>query len=242
MSLVCWPVCSSADLSVHLLTYLYICWPVCTPAGMFVHLLTCLYTCWHACTSPDLSVHLLTCLYTSYVLAAVHSWPYPTKHALVVIKSISHFSAVGHCCWKHLASIIMADGVCTADCSHAVTVDNCCQLLLCIFMLLLLNVGRLQHRWPHVWSRSKSTWTRGCHPTQSTSILRLPWLVHCGKWNFVWDMEVVHWITQSSLFVFFVVPMPPHVPYGLRGPPSQLWLKCNRLLMGRPLGAVTLSW
>jgi hypothetical protein len=36
--------------------------------------------------------------------------------------------------------------------------------------------------------------------------------------------------------------MPPHVPYGLRGLPSRLWPKCNRLLrLGRPWGAVTLS-
>jgi hypothetical protein len=36
--------------------------------------------------------------------------------------------------------------------------------------------------------------------------------------------------------------MPPHFPYELRGLPSWLWLKCNRLLrLGRPLGAVTLS-
>jgi hypothetical protein len=36
--------------------------------------------------------------------------------------------------------------------------------------------------------------------------------------------------------------MPPHVPYGLRGLPSQLWPKCNRLLrFGCPWGAVMLS-
>jgi hypothetical protein len=30
-------------------------------------------------------------------------------------------------------------------------------------------------------------------------------------------------------------PMPPHVPYGLRGLPSRLWPKCNQLLrLGRP--------
>jgi hypothetical protein len=41
--------------------------------------------------------------------------------------------------------------------------------------------------------------------------------------------------------VFF--KMPPHVPYGLHGFPSRLWPKCNRLLrLGRPWGAVTLSW
>jgi hypothetical protein len=29
--------------------------------------------------------------------------------------------------------------------------------------------------------------------------------------------------------------MPPHVPYGLRGLPSRLWPKCNRLLrLGLP--------
>jgi hypothetical protein len=37
-------------------------------------------------------------------------------------------------------------------------------------------------------------------------------------------------------------PLPPHVPYGLRGLPSRLWPKCNRLLrLGRSWGAVTLS-
>jgi hypothetical protein len=37
--------------------------------------------------------------------------------------------------------------------------------------------------------------------------------------------------------------MPPHVPYGLCGLPSQLWPECNRLLrLGCPWGAVTLSW
>jgi hypothetical protein len=36
--------------------------------------------------------------------------------------------------------------------------------------------------------------------------------------------------------------MPPHVPYVLRGLPSRLWPKCNRLLrLGCPWGAVTLS-
>jgi hypothetical protein len=40
----------------------------------------------------------------------------------------------------------------------------------------------------------------------------------------------------------FFLPMPPHVPYGLRGLLSRLWPKCNRLLrLGRPWGAVTLS-
>jgi hypothetical protein len=40
----------------------------------------------------------------------------------------------------------------------------------------------------------------------------------------------------------FFLPTPPHVPYGLRGLPSRLWLKCNWLLrLGRPSGAVTLS-
>jgi hypothetical protein len=39
-------------------------------------------------------------------------------------------------------------------------------------------------------------------------------------------------------YIFF--PMPPYVPYGLRGLPSRLWPKCNRLLrLGRPSGAVT---
>jgi hypothetical protein len=40
-------------------------------------------------------------------------------------------------------------------------------------------------------------------------------------------------ILYNVQFVF--VSMPPHVPYGLRGLPSRLWPKCNRLLrLGRP--------
>jgi hypothetical protein len=40
----------------------------------------------------------------------------------------------------------------------------------------------------------------------------------------------------------FLWPMPPYVPYGLRGLPSCLWPKCNRLMrLGRPWDAVTLS-
>jgi hypothetical protein len=47
-------------------------------------------------------------------------------------------------------------------------------------------------------------------------------------------------------YTAFKVPpprsIPPHVPYRLRGLPSRLWPKCNRLLrLGRPWGAVTLS-
>jgi hypothetical protein len=46
----------------------------------------------------------------------------------------------------------------------------------------------------------------------------------------------------NSSNIFFN-PMPTHVPYGLRGLPSRLWPKCNRLLrLGRPSGAVTLCW
>jgi hypothetical protein len=48
----------------------------------------------------------------------------------------------------------------------------------------------------------------------------------------------------KCIFIFFLsfFPMPPHVPYRLRGLPSRLWPKCNRLLrLGRPWGAVTLS-
>jgi hypothetical protein len=46
---------------------------------------------------------------------------------------------------------------------------------------------------------------------------------------------------HANMLLMFL-PMPPHVPYGLRGLPSQLRPKCNLLLrMGRPLGAVTLS-
>jgi hypothetical protein len=41
----------------------------------------------------------------------------------------------------------------------------------------------------------------------------------------------------------FFLPMPPHVPYGLRGLPSRLWPKCNQLLrLGRPSFVVRLRW
>jgi hypothetical protein len=53
-----------------------------------------------------------------------------------------------------------------------------------------------------------------------------------------------YFLCQSFLFLvhMFLSPMPPHVPHGLRGLPSRLWPKCNRLLrLGRPWGAVTLS-
>jgi hypothetical protein len=50
------------------------------------------------------------------------------------------------------------------------------------------------------------------------------------------------WHITSKCCQLFFPPMPPHDPYGLRGLPSRLWLKCNWLLMlGRPWGAVTLS-
>jgi hypothetical protein len=41
--------------------------------------------------------------------------------------------------------------------------------------------------------------------------------------------------TDVTQVRFFSPLMPPHVPYGLRGLPSRLWPKCNRLLrLGRP--------
>jgi hypothetical protein len=49
------------------------------------------------------------------------------------------------------------------------------------------------------------------------------------------------WERQISYSKLFFIPMPPHFPYGLRGLPSRLWPKCNRLLrLGSPWGAVTL--
>jgi hypothetical protein len=58
---------------------------------------------------------------------------------------------------------------------------------------------------------------------------------------FVWGLMYVHCIIPTSAAIY-IFPMPPHVPYGLRGLPSRLWPKCNRLLrLGRPWGAVMLS-
>ena len=46
----------------------------------------------------------------------------------------------------------------------------------------------------------------------------------------------------TEVFKFFFL-MPPHVHTKFRGPPFWLWWNCNRLLrLGRPWGAVTLSW
>jgi hypothetical protein len=48
--------------------------------------------------------------------------------------------------------------------------------------------------------------------------------------------------SSTGTHTHFFFPMPPHVPYGLRGLPSRLWLKCNWLLrLERSWGAVTLS-
>jgi hypothetical protein len=50
------------------------------------------------------------------------------------------------------------------------------------------------------------------------------------------------WYILTTTRLLFSFPMPPRVLYGLRGLPSHLWPKCNRLLwLGRPWGAVTLS-
>jgi hypothetical protein len=65
--------------------------------------------------------------------------------------------------------------------------------------------------------------------------------------QYIWNVSI-HGIprgfttadTNNMYIIFFPLPMPPHVPYVLRGLPSRLWPKCNRLLrMGRPWGAVT---
>jgi len=51
-----------------------------------------------------------------------------------------------------------------------------------------------------------------------------------------------HFIIRNCFSNSTPPPQMPHRPYGLRGPPSWSWQKCNRLLkLGRPWGAVTLS-
>ena len=55
--------------------------------------------------------------------------------------------------------------------------------------------------------------------------------------NFIYCLFKIYWATK----VFFF-PMPPHALSDFVVSP-ELWLKCNRLLrLGRPVGAVTLSW
>jgi hypothetical protein len=63
--------------------------------------------------------------------------------------------------------------------------------------------------------------------------------------NYIGSVNLsANWRTSDQVFETRSVfpPIPPHVPYGLRGLPSRLWPKCNRLLrLWHPWGAVTLS-
>jgi hypothetical protein len=83
------------------------------------------------------------------------------------------------------------------------------------------------------------------HHTLSNCGNYKPWHAVTSKKTSIFSSTFVTSSNSPSLIVhekFFSSPMPPHVPYGLRGLPSRLWPKCNRLLrLGRPWGAVTLS-
>jgi hypothetical protein len=73
-----------------------------------------------------------------------------------------------------------------------------------------------------------------------------PWKQNAMFYGVCWLIAVVKMFKAFKHFLsvegFFLLPMPPNVLYGLRGLPSQLWLKCNWLLwLGRPC-VVTLSW
>jgi hypothetical protein len=79
------------------------------------------------------------------------------------------------------------------------------------------------------------------HPQHSTWCLdpnSLPHHTHQQKWQHEWRE-----FSDSLYLRFFLFPpVPPHVPYGLRGLPSRLWPKCNwRLWLESPRGAVMLS-
>jgi hypothetical protein len=41
--------------------------------------------------------------------------------------------------------------------------------------------------------------------TRSPSVHHLPWLARYGRWNFLQDTGVVHWITQFLLFVYWLI-------------------------------------
>jgi hypothetical protein len=64
-------------------------------------------------------------------------------------------------------------------------------------------------------------------------------IMNCGYVS-VWNRErceakVLYPHSPAETEEKFCLPMPPHVPYGLRGLPSRLWPKCNRLLrLARP--------
>jgi hypothetical protein len=62
--------------------------------------------------------------------------------------------------------------------------------------------------------------------------------IRMNEWMFI---ELFYGVEEKIMAN--VLPIPRHVPYGLRDLPSQLWSKCNWLLrLGRPWGTVTLSW
>jgi hypothetical protein len=59
-------------------------------------------------------------------------------------------------------------------------------------------------------------------------------------WRWLVSPKLITAGHMLHIFDLIPPPMPTHVTYGLRGFPSRLWPKCNRLLrLGRSWGAVT---
>jgi hypothetical protein len=53
-----------------------------------------------------------------------------------------------------------------------------------------------------------------------------PWPIAEG----IMERNFEVFIRYVSLYgIFFSSPIPPHVPYRIRGLPSRLWPKCNRV-------------
>jgi hypothetical protein len=139
---------------------------------------------------------------------------------------------------------------CFYDVNHHHTFQ-CCYLRVLSFDVLGSNsdVLRIQVLRSHpVWTGSmdrltlkmKALWSFETSETIYQSIRRNT------LWRTVMSRSTASLFVGSSdysnaNFTTFL-PMPPHVPCGLRGLPSRLWPKCNQLLrLGRPWGAVTLS-
>jgi hypothetical protein len=71
------------------------------------------------------------------------------------------------------------------------------------------------------------------------AVLKVNRYILPGTTLLLWEGDNRYSRFLQNTSVFF--PNATTCPYRLRGPPSQLWLNCNRLLrLGRPQGAVTL--
>jgi hypothetical protein len=113
-----------------------------------------------------------------------------------------------------------------------------------IFCVLCIGYIYIRTKWPWKWCQG-NWWNQ----TNQFPLPFLPYNVddwQCSEVNFISYSREVWWKLRTSLHQLWSfdncvcrnrldftpppAPMPPHVPYGLRGLPSRLWPKCNRLM------------